>query len=212
MTKNTTNLQAASFYRQLLTNPKIDVSKARKMVVALYPGCPQSIFSDVENAKSQYGRIIIKDNPRARVPRSLQKKISRKISLLMNEGYPQDQAIAIAYSMIAPHLVRSKSNPREIDNYERAGTVLADLFYRFTNVKAIFVPNDVFKLNDILMVEYPGGEAIEENDITAFVDKAFRYLDEITSKDSSDNREWKIHFEKHLSGKMRIFFTLTTDW
>lgn len=210
--QNQTNLKALSFYRQLLTNPKIEAPKARKMVLALFPECPASLLSSVDSAKGQYGKVIIKENPRNK---ALQKKISKKIALLMREGYPQDQAAAIAYSMVAPNLSYKKMrlNPKKIDGYENAGLHLADKFYRYTDIPAKFIYNETFKMNDILAIDFEGGhESVPLKVMKEFIADAFDYLEEITTPDEADSREWKIFAEPLSDHKTRLFFTLTTLW
>ena len=77
----------------------------------------------------------------------------------MNEGYPQKQAIAIAYHMVAPQHSKSmpayKKNPRRLINYSKAAGTIAEKFFWFTNGEAnTFVDNRLRNL-DIIIIEYP---------------------------------------------------------
>lgn len=66
-----------------------------------------------------------------KVPRAIQQKISKKIKILMDEGYPQKQAIAIAYSMVAPKYKRNPKGPWSVK--ERVKNSFGDLIVVFFN-------------------------------------------------------------------------------
>lgn len=96
--KTDANYQALSYYRQLLTNPKIKPNQAYKMVKALYPQVPDSVLEFVKNGKGKFGKIMLKNNPRGKFllfsygsnnPEQLAQRLERNVEVISAyaEGY-----------------------------------------------------------------------------------------------------------------------------
>jgi hypothetical protein len=211
-----TDPAALSYFRQLLDNPNVNSDKAKRMVKALYPNVSEETLMWVEAARLGKSKSI-RLNPRVLSgAKKINKKINKKILVLMNEGYPHEQAVAIAYSMLAPeesfHL---KSNPRKLTNYERVGRHLADKFFRFTNHHTAFLVNPVFKDSDILSFDFEDSdEKLFHKDVKEFIDDALNYLENHTViVGEEDHRQWKSHIDiGNHGGKARLFFTLTKQY
>lgn len=103
--------EAQDYFYSLLKKHGMTPEKAKKLTKAVYPTC------DVNKLKENpYGKVVLKDNPR-KPTKKQQEALSEKISLLIDEGYPKDQAVAIAYSMVLPQF---KANPKpNADTYSR---------------------------------------------------------------------------------------------
>lgn len=202
--------EAISYFKKLLKNPQITPLQARKMTKAVYPDCPISCLLEEQRKLNIYGKIIMRNPRLKKMPKALQAKLSKKIRLLMREGYPQKQAIAIAYSMVAPKYVK-KSNPRKLDDYTKVGKCLAELGEKIIGTEFYFINLSALKEEDILCFEFQYN--FSEKKLTHLVSAMLVYLENHTIIDEEDDKTtWNYHIDNAPEGMgdgfLRICFAL----